>query len=46
MAKDTNPFEDMSAIAKQTMEQTRGAMVSYFDFLEKSISASPWVGPI
>ena len=44
MAKDTNPFEDLSAIAKQTMEQTRGAMVSYFDFLEKSISASPWGG--
>jgi hypothetical protein len=33
--------EDFGAIAEQTMEQARGAVDSYFGFLQKTISSYP-----
>jgi hypothetical protein len=44
MAKDKEHLEDLSAIAAQTMEKTRGAMDNYFNFLQKTISYYPWGG--
>ena len=44
MAEDKKPFENLSTMAGQTMEQTRGAMENYLDFFQKSMSASPWAG--
>ena len=38
MAKDKEPIEELSAIAAQTMEKTRGAWDNYFNFLQKSMS--------
>ena len=42
MAKDKDHFEDFSAIAAQTMEKTRGAMDTYFNMIQKSVSLYPW----
>ena len=46
--KDLNPFGDLSAEAKQAVEQTKeqalGAADTYFDFLKKTISSSPTGG--
>ena len=44
MAKDTNPSDNLSAMAGQTMEQARGAMENYLNFFQKSMSTSPWAG--
>ena len=44
MAKDKEPIEELSAIAAQTMEKTRGAWDNYFNFLQKSMSFYPWSG--
>ena len=44
MANDKEPFEDLSAIAAQTMEKTRGAVDNYFNYLQKSMSSFPWGG--
>jgi phasin len=44
MGKDEKPSEDLSTMAGQTMKQARGAMESYLDFFQKSMSASPWAG--
>ena len=45
MAKDAKPLRDLNANAeragKQTMEQTRGAVDSYFDYLKKTVSSTP-----
>jgi hypothetical protein len=45
MAKDAKPLEDLKANAEraleQTMEQTRGAVDNYFNFLQKTISSYP-----
>src|ERR1039458_8215782 len=45
MAKDPNPLEELNVKTKkaveQTMEQTRGAVDSYFSFLQKTISSYP-----
>jgi hypothetical protein len=41
MAKEKH-LEDLSAIAAQTTEKTRGAMDTYFNFMQKSFSAYPW----
>jgi hypothetical protein len=52
MAKDTKPFEDFSAnaeravqqterAARQTVEQARGALDHYFDFMQKAVSSFP-----
>jgi hypothetical protein len=45
MAKDAKPLEDLKANAEraleQTMEQTRGAVDNYFNFLRKTISSYP-----
>jgi|SRR5277367_5963503 len=49
MAKDTKPFEVLSQNAeraveqtmKQTVEQTRGALDSYFGFIQKAVSSYP-----
>ena len=52
MAKDTKPFEDLSAnaeravqqteqAARQTVEQARGALDHYFDFMQKAVSSFP-----
>ena len=42
---DLNPFEDLNAEAKQaveqTMQQARGAVDSYFDYLKQTISSLP-----
>jgi len=42
MEKIKTPFEDLSAIAEQTIDQARGAMENYLHFFQKSISAAPW----
>jgi len=48
MAKDPRPLEDLNAKAKQAVghatEQTRGAVDSYFNFLQKTISSYPLGG--
>ena len=44
MAKDEKPTEDLNTMADQTMKQARGAMESYLDFFQKTMSASPWAG--
>ena len=48
MAKDAKPLEDLKANAEraleQTMEQTRGAVDNYFNFLRKTISSYPLGG--
>ena len=45
MAKDAKPLEDLNASAKQlvekTMEQTRGALDNYFNFVQKTMSSFP-----
>jgi hypothetical protein len=52
MAKDTKPFEDLSANAeqavqqteravRQTVEQASGALGHYFDFMQKAVSSFP-----
>ena len=41
MAKDRKPVEELSGIAEQTMEQARGAVDVYFDYLKKAISSTP-----
>jgi hypothetical protein len=38
---DKKPFEDLSSVAGQTIEQARRAMENYLDFFQKSMSASP-----
>ena len=44
MEKSNKPSENMSATATQTIDQARGAMENYFNFLQKSMAASPWAG--
>jgi hypothetical protein len=44
MAKDEKPSEDLSTVAGQTIKQARGAMESYLNFFQKSMSASPLAG--
>jgi hypothetical protein len=48
MAKDIKPLEDLNANAKQvveqTMEQTRGALDNYFNFIQKTMSSFPLGG--
>jgi hypothetical protein len=45
MTKGPRPLENLTAAAEktaeQTMEQARGAMDHYFDWVQKSMSASP-----
>jgi hypothetical protein len=44
MAKDQKPAEDLSGIAKQSIEQARGAVDIYFDMLKKAVSSYPTGG--
>jgi len=44
MEKSNKPSENMSATATQTIDQARGAMENYFNFLQKSMSALPLAG--
>jgi hypothetical protein len=41
MAKDQKPAEELSGFAKQTMEQAKSAVDTYFDYLRKAISSTP-----
>jgi hypothetical protein len=41
MAKEQKSTEQPSGIAEQTMEQTRGAVDSYFDYLKKTVLSTP-----
>jgi hypothetical protein len=42
MAKEPKkPVEELSGIAEQTMEQARGAVDVYFDYLKQAISSTP-----
>jgi hypothetical protein len=41
MVKDQKPAEELSGIAKQSIEQARGAVDIYFDTLKKAVS-SEW----
>jgi len=45
MTKDAKPLEDLNANAKraveQTMEQTRGALDNYFNFIQKTFLSYP-----
>ena len=43
MAKDENTSESMSEMVMQGGEQVRKVMENYFNFFQKSISASPWL---
>ena len=46
MAKDSSPLQNLNIEAKQaierTMKQTEGAMDSYFNLLQQTMSATPW----
>lgn len=46
MAKDPSPLQNLSVEAKQaieqTVKQTEGAMDNYFNFLQQTMSATPW----
>jgi hypothetical protein len=42
MAGSDNPFP-LSEIMTQGYEQTRKAMESYLDFVEKNVKAAPWL---
>jgi hypothetical protein len=44
MAKDQKPAEELSGIAKQTIEQARGAVDIYFETLKKAVSSYPTGG--
>lgn len=48
MAEPRKPIDDLDQVAKQaverTMEQARGAMEKYFDFLQKTMSLHAWRG--
>jgi len=48
MAKDAKPLEELKTSAKQaleqTMEQTRGAVDNYFNFIRKTMSSYPLGG--
>jgi len=48
MAKDAKPLEELKTSAKQaveqTMEQTRGAVDNYFNFIQKTMSSYPLGG--
>lgn len=41
MAKEQKSAEELSGIAKQTMEQARSAVDMYFDYVKKTISSAP-----
>ena len=43
MEKDPRPFEGMSEAVAKTMEQARTATENYLNFIQKRISASPWL---
>jgi phasin len=42
--KHSDALPDMTAMLAHNVEQARGAMTNYFQFLQKSMSASPWAG--
>src|SRR5271163_1073098 len=46
MAKDPKPFRDLNEnveqAAEQTMKQAEGATGTYFNWLQKTMSGSPW----
>jgi len=44
MAKDQKPAEESSGIAKQSIEQARGAVDIYFDMLKNAVSSYPTGG--
>lgn len=47
MSKSKTPFEvpaNITAMIEQNLEQTRGAVNSYLQFIQQGISASPWGG--
>ena len=48
MAQDPKPFRDLNAnmekAAEQTMKQAEGAMENYFNWMQKTMSGSPWGG--
>ena len=44
MPKDQKPAEELSGIAKQSIEQTRGAVDIYFDTLKTAVSSYPTGG--
>ena len=47
MAKDSSPLQNLNVEAKQaieqTVKQTEGAIDNYFNFLQQTMSATPWV---
>jgi hypothetical protein len=44
MAKDQKPIEELSGIAKESIEQARGAVDIYFETLRKAVSSYPTGG--
>jgi hypothetical protein len=42
MAKGKPPPQEMSRMISQNLQQARGAMQNYLNFLQASLSASPW----
>ncbi len=43
MEEDSKPFEAANAVLAKTLEQARTATENYLDFIQKSMSASPWL---
>ena len=43
MAKDEKSSASMSEMVMQGAEQARKAMENYLNFVQKSVSASPWL---
>ena len=43
MAKDQNPAEEMNAVMKQAMQTMEGATEQYVSWLQKGMSAPPWL---
>ena len=45
MAKeDKTPTQNVSAMMSQGVDKAQGAMESYFQFFQNSMSAAPWAG--
>jgi phasin len=42
VVQEQKPFDELGAMARQTMAQVQSATEQYFSFLQKSMSSSPW----
>jgi hypothetical protein len=42
VAQEQKPFDELSAMARQTIAQFQSATEQYFSLLQKRMSSSPW----